>query len=434
MRFRNLSTAVLAATLAATPMMAQTKKPLRATGTRSVVSAPTPILSAPVATRTPAIATAPIIVKREAVPKRTPAPKSPEQQIYSTVPRYSDAPMQRRVEMAASSTGLEAILGEVSSPEQAQHWVSRNIDYVRRSSFVFGRGNDDLYNRVPAILQKRAGNCKEGFVLVAGLLRNLGYEVSGLALMPEQGDGHIVAVYRDRVTKKYGTAGIRNGDFTMPVYATIDAVASEIALQHLWTKAKVQSVAFDDRLLAAGPRIALPTTVRDNVDLQREMGVAFESKKLDYGIYAKRHYPDGMVLSIEDALIPSRDTVNNCLSVITDLEARYSSEKRHWQVTVEQHDALSAYRRTTVFFDDVYRPTFFLVSAHDARKLHGTLLSATIPAVSSGDDARYAIDNQHNRSFSKMEVASYVRLAQSALELLQAREARAGYAAWRAQR
>ena len=373
-------------------------------------------------------------MKREVAPTRTPVPTSPEHRVYSTVPRYSDAPVQRPVGISVRSKGLEAILGEIGSPEQAQQWVSRNIDYVRRSSLVFGRGSDNLYNRVPAILEKRAGNCKEGFVLMAGLLRNLGYDVSGLALMPEQGDGHIIAVYRDRTTNKYGTAGISNGDFTMPVYSTIDAVASEVALQHLWTKATVRNVAFDDRLLAAGPQITLQTTTRNNVDLQREIGVAFESEKLDYGTYSKRQYPDGMALSIDDALIPSRDTTNNRLSVITDMDARYSLEKRHWQVTVEQQDTHSAYRRTTVFFDESYRPTFFSIYANDARRLHGTLFSAIIPAASLGDDDRYATDSLNNRSFSRTEVESYVRLARSALELLQAREARSSYATWHARR
>ncbi len=170
--------------------------------------------------------------------------------------------------------------------------------------------NESQYLPMQTILTKKAGDCKDGFVVMANLLHQQGYLVQGLAVNPHNGKpGHIVAVYQDPDTKFYGTAGLSNEDFTLPVYKDLETIAKYQALKQGWNTATAETVDITPAIQSGLARngtapFTLPRTVLTNIDLEQEYGISFNEHEESKGKINVEMDKEGYVIRYDGLLIP----------------------------------------------------------------------------------------------------------------------------------
>ena len=130
--------------------------------------------------------------------------------------------LERRKPNLLRSSPLDEFLKGVGNLPEAQVKVEREIEYVKSRELIYP-GIDRGFNPIPVILQKKAGNCMDGFSLMSGICSKFGYKVQGLEVLPEDDSpGHIVCIYNNGEADKFGTAGISKNDFFPPSFQTME--------------------------------------------------------------------------------------------------------------------------------------------------------------------------------------------------------------------
>src|SRR3989338_2939475 len=213
-------------------------------------------------------------------------------------------------------TGVEYT--KEGTAKDLQQLVNRKIIYVhegRKEIYPQLAGNENQFLPLEEILRKKMGDCKDGFIVMANLLAQEGYTVQGLQVNPHNGKpGHIVVVYQDPETKLYGTAGIRNDDFNLPIYSDLETLAKHQALKQSWNTATAQTVDITAAIQSGTARngntpFTLPTTLLADIDLEKEYGISFSERednkgkidfKMDKGGYEINY--DGLILGKTPAL------------------------------------------------------------------------------------------------------------------------------------
>lgn len=309
----------------------------------------------------------------------------------------------------------------LESLADAQTWVSNTIEYVSTNSFVYSDTSPTTFMPVPRILEKRAGNCKEGFILMAAALLQLGYgdkhgNVYGLAVYPEKGAGHIVAMYQDKPTGKWGTAGISNDDFIPPVYDTVEALAEDIALQHGWTKTSVTqfTVNQESGLETRIEPLELPSVALLGVDLQQKYGLVFEEDEQTNGSTIKREIlKDGYRISMNNIILIPDKEIGRIKGKIDGLYVTgYMNEKEaKTQVSIDYADKLTVNTSVNVYFTLSGKARSIQFSSFDDAMLEYKSNSYFL------ENGCY-VDTKTNKVLPKEEAAAYIQLARSVMGAL----------------
>jgi hypothetical protein len=212
----------------------------------------------------------------------------------------------------------------ISMPlEQAQVAINREIEYIKSAEKFVYQSNSG-YNSIPAILNKKAGNCKDGFSLMAGICAGKGYKVYGLSVNPTdpESDGHIVCVYQDQKTGKFGTAGIGNGDFMPPAYETLEQIATNFTIKNNWNKADAYVLEPTkeqlNQLISGTEPVEIPHKELCTVNIKDKFGVEFQKAEGKNGKIKYTMTPYGCAVTFAGLLVPQKK-IDGLGEVITDI-------------------------------------------------------------------------------------------------------------------
>ena len=188
-----------------------------------------------------------------------------------------------------------------------QRFIQMKMSYDSRAFPDLDQAQGE-YATFDRIIAARRGGCREGFVVAASMLHKLGYEVFGLSISPmdpQPGEvGHMVAVYKDKATGLYGTAGINPQDYIHPAYSSLEKLAEDMALKCQFTEAKASTVEFSDSLYAQAGigKVVLKKTHLSVINLNEKFGVFFASKDLNFGKANYECLSDGFEVSAKTTM------------------------------------------------------------------------------------------------------------------------------------
>ena len=221
-----------------------------------------------------------------------------------TTNEFKNSKLQvENVSIIYSKANVDSLVKLYSTPSLIQRYIQENFEYDTKNYDGVRDGLDE-YATLPRILESKRGDCSEGFVISASLLRKLGYEVYGLTLTPTDTAkaGHVFCVYKDKKTGKYGSIGIKSGDYTYPSYTSLKELANDMALACGYMKADAQLLAFSDKLFTKVPKVKLNATPLTKIDLYDKFRVFFSEKSMEIGKVEYKTYEDGFKINVDAVL------------------------------------------------------------------------------------------------------------------------------------
>lgn len=216
--------------------------------------------------------------------------------------------------------------------------LEKTIKYVENRELIFPGIKADEYVSVDEIMKKSAGNCNEGFILMADVLLEKGYDVSGLIVNPDNGEpGHIVAVYKDKATGKLGTAGISIGDFNLPVYSNLEEIADEISIKNCWNKATASTVYVNrSQLEKEEGYIELKRNKIVDIDINKKFNVSFGKKQTSLGDIEYEILDGGYRVHLFNTLIASSKMEElTGAKLIKKLSANFYEKNNSLQICID---------------------------------------------------------------------------------------------------
>ncbi|MDP2672909.1 MAG: transglutaminase-like domain-containing protein [Nanoarchaeota archaeon] len=239
-----------------------------------------------------------------------------------------------KTEIQTKNSALDSLVKIYKTPGDIQRFVAQNIEYIKNSERFYPEVNKnsapDNFIRFPSpeqILNKKYGDCEEGFVLTASALKKLGYETAGIIMMPKNGEsGHIFTIYQDTLTKLYGTAGISVEDYISPVYNSIDSLIAGLALKSKYHDFKITGVEVTDDIFNNSNQIDLPKQYVKDMNLTDIFGVMFKTEKISLGTLEKDIYDKGYSISLKNTIIEPKN-LEKIKGPITDVNIDYSFSK-----------------------------------------------------------------------------------------------------------
>jgi len=253
---------------------------------------------------------------------------------------YSDS---AKAEVRTKNSSLDSLVKIYKTPGEIQRFVSQNIEYIKNSERFYPEINKSStpqgFIRFPSpenILNKKYGDCEEGFVLTASALKKLGYETAGIIMMPKNGEsGHIFTIYKDSATNLYGTAGISVEDYISPVYNSIDSLIAGLALKSKYDDFKITEVKVTDEIFNNQNQVDLPKQYLKDMNLTDIFGVMFKTENIALGKLEKEIYEDGYRINLENTIIESKSPIGEIKGPIKNVELNYDPSKKQIMLSLK---------------------------------------------------------------------------------------------------
>src|SRR3989344_5369782 len=222
-----------------------------------------------------------------------------------------------KTEVQTKNSSLDSLVKIYKTPGEIQRFVAQNIQYVKDAERFYPEVNKNSapqgFIRFPSsenILNKKYGDCEEGFVLTASALKKLGYETAGIIMMPKNGEpGHIFTIYQDSATNLYGTAGISVNDYISPVYNSIDSLIAGLALKSEYDDFKITGVEVTDDIFNNSNFVELPKKYVKDMNLTDIFGVMFKTENITIGELKKEIYDDGYRITLNNTIFESKSPI-----------------------------------------------------------------------------------------------------------------------------
>jgi len=253
---------------------------------------------------------------------------------------YSDS---AKAEVQTKNSSLDSLVKIYKTPGEIQRFVSQNIEYIKNSERFYPEINKSSapqgFIRFPSpenILNKKYGDCEEGFVLTASALKKLGYETAGIIMSPKNGEpGHIFTIYKDSATNLYGTAGISVEDYISPVYNSIDSLIAGLALKSKYDDFKITEVKVTDEIFNNQNQVDLPKQYLKDMNLTDIFGVMFKTENIALGKLEKEIYEDGYRINLENTIIESKSPIGEIKGPIKNVELNYDPSKKQIMLSLK---------------------------------------------------------------------------------------------------
>ncbi len=324
-----------------------------------------------------------------------------------------------KIESQIKLNALDSFVSVYNSPASIQRYVAQNIKYIEGAEQFYPEINKNSvpknFIRFPSpenILNKKYGDCEEGFILTASALKKLGYETAGIIMSPKNGElGHIFTIYQDGITKLYGTAGISIEDYISPVYNSIDSLVAGLALKSQYDNFHITGVKVTDEIFNnQNTFVDLPKQYVKDMNLTDIFGVMFKSENIQFGKLEKEIYERKYRISLNNTIIELKNPIGEIKGPITEARRSYGSEKNNGQLILGFNND-HRYDEHITFFVKKNKITDMLMYKSDKTKMGGDLKD-------------YSFDEQKNtfEGISEKESQEYIDLANYFLILMKDRE------------
>jgi len=330
---------------------------------------------------------------------------------------YSDS---AKAEVQTKNSSLDSLVKIYKTPGEIQRFVSQNIEYIKNSERFYPEINKSSapqgFIRFPSpenILNKKYGDCEEGFVLTASALKKLGYETAGIIMSPKNGEpGHIFTIYKDSATNLYGTAGISVEDYISPVYNSIDSLIAGLALKSKYDDFKITGVKVIDEIFNNSKQVDLPKQYVKDMNLTDIFGIMFKTEKIAFGELEKEIYEEGYRISLNNTIFESKSPIGEIKGPIKNAMLSYYSSEKKIQLSL-------IYENDHMHFGDI---NLFIkqekINSMSISQLDRTKLSGSHKSYWFNKEKNIFKDYDSEEFFSQKESQEYIDLANYFLKLM----------------
>ncbi|MEK6824029.1 MAG: transglutaminase-like domain-containing protein [Nanoarchaeota archaeon] len=325
---------------------------------------------------------------------------------------------------------LDSFVNIYNTPASIQRYVAQNIEYIKGAEKFYPEVDRNStpkgFIRFPSpeqILEKKYGDCEEGFILTASALKKLGYETIGLAMNPKNGEsGHIFTIYKDTSTNLYGTAGISVEDYISPVYNSIENLITGLALKSKYHDFNITSVKVTDEIFSNSNHVDLPKEYVKDMNLTDIFGVLFKTENTQFGKLEKEIYEDNYRINLGNTIIEPKNPVGIIKGPITEVELRW----KPWGSFLEiDYNNDHRYSESITLNFEKEKLDMILLNSYDRAKGKITCMERYYFNKEKNNFCQSEYDVKNPKCISQKESQEYLDLANYFLILMKDQETKA---------